>query len=77
MVCNMRKCAMYQLDAIKYQWSFLCREQFNYISSLIWQVDKLAYKEQMASILLKLGRFEEAEKMYRALLLMNPDNYRY
>lgn len=31
----------------------------------------------MASILLKLGRFEEAEKIYRSLLFMNPDNYRY
>ncbi|CAL9165482.1 unnamed protein product [Musa hybrid cultivar] len=40
-------------------------------------VDKLAFKEEMASIVLKLGRFEEAEKMYRFLLVMNPDNYRY
>lgn len=40
------------------------------------QVDKLAFKEEMASIVLKLGRFEEAEKMYRFLLVMNPDNYR-
>ncbi|KAJ3670740.1 hypothetical protein LUZ60_008166 [Juncus effusus] len=40
-------------------------------------VDKLAYKEQMASVLLKLGRSEEAEKLYRALLFMNPDNYSY
>ncbi|URE23045.1 NMDA receptor-regulated protein 1 [Musa troglodytarum] len=40
-------------------------------------VDKLAFKEQMASIVLKLGHFEEAEKMYRILLVMNPDNYRY
>ncbi|RRT72655.1 hypothetical protein BHM03_00029652 [Ensete ventricosum] len=40
------------------------------------QVDKLAFKEQMASIVLKLGHFEEAEKMYRFLLVMNPDNYR-
>ncbi|KAJ6846813.1 N-alpha-acetyltransferase 15, NatA auxiliary subunit [Iris pallida] len=40
-------------------------------------VDKLAFKEQMASILLKLGRLEEGEKIYRALLLMNPDNYEY
>lgn len=40
-------------------------------------VDKLAYKEQMVSILVKLGRLEEGEKLYRALLLMNPDNYEY
>ncbi|CAL9113079.1 unnamed protein product [Musa textilis] len=40
-------------------------------------VDKLAFKEQMASIVLKLGRFEEGEKIYRSLLFMNSDNYRY
>jgi tetratricopeptide (TPR) repeat protein len=40
-------------------------------------VDKLSFKEQMACILLKLGRFEEAEKTYRSLLFMNPDNYKY
>ncbi|KAJ1688374.1 hypothetical protein LUZ63_019764 [Rhynchospora breviuscula] len=40
-------------------------------------VDKLAFKEQIASILSRLGRFEEAEKIYRTLLLMNPDNYMY
>ncbi|XP_073006647.1 N-terminal acetyltransferase A complex auxiliary subunit NAA15 [Typha latifolia] len=40
-------------------------------------VDKLAFKEQMASILLKLGRLEEGEKIYRSLLFMNSDNYRY
>ncbi|CAM0881720.1 unnamed protein product [Alopecurus aequalis] len=40
-------------------------------------VDKLSFREQMACILLKLGRFEEAEKIYRSLLLMNPDNYKY
>ncbi|GMH15945.1 hypothetical protein Nepgr_017786 [Nepenthes gracilis] len=40
-------------------------------------VDKLSYKEQEVSLLLRLNRFEEAEKLYRALLLMNPDNYRY
>uniref|UniRef100_A0A3B6EGA3 Uncharacterized protein n=1 Tax=Triticum aestivum TaxID=4565 RepID=A0A3B6EGA3_WHEAT len=40
-------------------------------------VDKLSFREQMACILLKLGRFEEAEKIYRSLLFMNPDNYKY
>ncbi|KAG1367624.1 N-terminal acetyltransferase A complex auxiliary subunit NAA15 [Cocos nucifera] len=40
-------------------------------------VDKLAYKEQMASILVKLGFLEEGEKIYRSLLFMNSDNYRY
>ncbi|KAH7547325.1 hypothetical protein FEM48_Zijuj01G0297800 [Ziziphus jujuba var. spinosa] len=40
-------------------------------------VDKLAYKEQEVSLLVKLGRFEEAATLYRALLSMNPDNYRY
>ncbi|RWW31468.1 hypothetical protein GW17_00003906 [Ensete ventricosum] len=39
-------------------------------------VDKLAFKEQMASIVLKLGPFEEGEKIYRSLLFMNSDNYR-
>ncbi|KAJ8427132.1 hypothetical protein Cgig2_033942 [Carnegiea gigantea] len=40
-------------------------------------VDKLAYKEQEVSLLVKLNRLEEAAKLYRALLYMNPDNYRY
>ncbi|KAL9323139.1 hypothetical protein ACSQ67_011192 [Phaseolus vulgaris] len=40
-------------------------------------VDKLAYKEQEVSLLVKLGRLEEGEKLYRTLLSMNPDNYRY
>ncbi|XP_074583808.1 N-terminal acetyltransferase A complex auxiliary subunit NAA15 [Curcuma longa] len=50
-------------------------EEMHKMSSKI--LDKLTFKEQMASILLKLGRFEEAEKIYRSLLYMNPDNYRY
>ncbi|KAA8541839.1 hypothetical protein F0562_022991 [Nyssa sinensis] len=40
-------------------------------------VDKLAYKEQEVSLLVKLGHLEEGEKLYRMLLSMNPDNYRY
>ncbi|KAF9615560.1 hypothetical protein IFM89_024592 [Coptis chinensis] len=40
-------------------------------------VDKLAYKEQEVSLLVKLNRLEEGEKIYRALLSMNPDNYKY
>ncbi|KAF7843310.1 N-terminal acetyltransferase A complex auxiliary subunit NAA15 [Senna tora] len=40
-------------------------------------VDKLAYKEQEVSLRVKLGHLEEGEKLYRALLSMNPDNYRY
>ncbi|GMN37279.1 hypothetical protein TIFTF001_006685 [Ficus carica] len=40
-------------------------------------VDKLAYKEQEVSLLVKLGRFEEGATLYKALLSMNPDNYRY
>ncbi|TVU35938.1 hypothetical protein EJB05_17845 [Eragrostis curvula] len=40
-------------------------------------VDKLSFKEQMASILFKLGRFDESERIYRSLLFMNPDNYKY
>lgn len=40
-------------------------------------VDKLDFKEQQVSLLVKLGRLEEGEKMYRALLSMNPDDYRY
>ncbi|KAJ0959907.1 hypothetical protein J5N97_000341 [Dioscorea zingiberensis] len=39
-------------------------------------VDKLAFKEQMASISVKLGHLEEGEKMYRSLLVMNSDNYK-
>ncbi|KAL9244661.1 hypothetical protein vseg_018417 [Gypsophila vaccaria] len=40
-------------------------------------VDKLSYKEQEVSLLVKLGDVEEASKLYRMLLSMNPDNYRY
>ncbi|KAK4375423.1 hypothetical protein RND71_006100 [Anisodus tanguticus] len=39
--------------------------------------DKLGYKEQEVSLLLKLHRFEEGETLFRVLLSMNPDNYRY
>ncbi|KVI05968.1 N-terminal acetyltransferase A, auxiliary subunit [Cynara cardunculus var. scolymus] len=40
-------------------------------------VDKLSYKEEEVSLLVKLNRLEEGEKLYRVLLAMNPDNYRY
>ncbi|OIW11907.1 hypothetical protein TanjilG_18180, partial [Lupinus angustifolius] len=40
-------------------------------------IDKVSYKEQEVSLLVKLGRLEEGETLYRALLSMNPDNYRY
>ncbi|CAL5361415.1 unnamed protein product [Camellia sinensis] len=40
-------------------------------------VDKLSLKEQEVSLLVKLGRLEDGEKLYRVLLSMNPDNYRY
>ncbi|XP_028239120.1 N-terminal acetyltransferase A complex auxiliary subunit NAA15-like isoform X1 [Glycine soja] len=40
-------------------------------------VDKLVYKEQEVSLLVKLGHLDEGEALYRALLSMNPDNYRY
>ncbi|KAG9459346.1 hypothetical protein H6P81_003854 [Aristolochia fimbriata] len=40
-------------------------------------VDKLAFKEQQVSLLVKLGHLEEGEKIYRSLLSMIPDNYRY
>ncbi|XVF25039.1 hypothetical protein REPUB_Repub13aG0179400 [Reevesia pubescens] len=40
-------------------------------------VDKLTYKEQEVSLLVKLGRLEEGSNLYKALLTMNPDNYRY
>jgi len=39
-------------------------------------VDNLSFKEQMASVLFKLGRFDESESIYRSLLFMNPDNYK-
>ncbi|MFQ6639060.1 hypothetical protein Gotur_015753 [Gossypium turneri] len=39
-------------------------------------VDKLTSKEQEVSLLVKLGRLEEGANHYRALLAMNPDNYR-
>ncbi|RVW77660.1 N-terminal acetyltransferase A complex auxiliary subunit NAA15 [Vitis vinifera] len=40
-------------------------------------VDKLAVKEQLVSLFVKLDCLEEGDKLYRALLSMNPDNYRY
>ncbi|XP_030488392.2 N-terminal acetyltransferase A complex auxiliary subunit NAA15 [Cannabis sativa] len=40
-------------------------------------VDKLGVKEQEASLLVKLGRFEEGATLFRVLLSMNPDNYGY
>ncbi|XP_076930942.1 N-terminal acetyltransferase A complex auxiliary subunit NAA15-like [Bidens hawaiensis] len=40
-------------------------------------VDKISYKEMEASLLMKLNFLEEGEKLYRVLLTMNPDNYRY
>ncbi|CAN1836317.1 N-terminal acetyltransferase A complex auxiliary subunit NAA15 [Linum perenne] len=40
-------------------------------------VDKLSYKEQEVTLLVKLGRLEEGASMYKTLLTMNPDNYRY
>ncbi|KAA3489306.1 N-alpha-acetyltransferase 16, NatA auxiliary subunit-like [Gossypium australe] len=39
-------------------------------------VDKLVSKEQEVSLLVKLGRLEEGANHYKALLAMNPDNYR-
>ncbi|KAH1240493.1 N-terminal acetyltransferase A complex auxiliary subunit NAA15 [Glycine max] len=44
---------------------------------LLYKVDKLVYKEQEVSLLVKLGHLDEGEALYRALLSMNPDNYRY
>ncbi|XP_062098866.1 N-terminal acetyltransferase A complex auxiliary subunit NAA15-like isoform X2 [Humulus lupulus] len=40
-------------------------------------VDKLAFKEQEVSLLVKLGCFEEGATLFKALLSMNPDNYGY
>nr|XP_043623547.1 N-terminal acetyltransferase A complex auxiliary subunit NAA15-like [Erigeron canadensis] len=40
-------------------------------------VDKLSYKEEEVSLLVKLNCLEEGEKLYRVLLTMNPDNYKY
>ncbi|CAL0325972.1 unnamed protein product [Lupinus luteus] len=40
-------------------------------------IDKVSYKEQEVSLLVKLGRLEEGEALYRELLSMNPDNYKY
>jgi hypothetical protein len=44
--------------------------------NIVCQVDKLSFKEQMATVLFKLGRFDESESIYRSLLFMNPDNYK-
>ena len=40
-------------------------------------VDKLALKEQMAALFLKLNRNSEAQIKYRDLIDYNPDNYNY
>ncbi|KAK6267988.1 hypothetical protein QUC31_012148 [Theobroma cacao] len=40
-------------------------------------VDKLTYKEQEVSLLVKLGCLEDGANIYKTLLNMNPDNYRY
>ncbi|XP_050231671.1 N-terminal acetyltransferase A complex auxiliary subunit NAA15 [Mercurialis annua] len=40
-------------------------------------VDKLSFKEQEVSLLVKLLHLEDGADMYRGLLAMNPDNYRY
>eukprot|EP00252_Welwitschia_mirabilis_P024175 TRINITY_DN7068_c0_g2_i1.p1 TRINITY_DN7068_c0_g2~~TRINITY_DN7068_c0_g2_i1.p1 ORF type:complete len:915 (+),score=223.86 TRINITY_DN7068_c0_g2_i1:244-2988(+) len=40
-------------------------------------VDKLALKEQLASLYIKLGRFKEAEATYHSLLAANSENYRF
>jgi hypothetical protein len=40
-------------------------------------VDKLDFKEQLASLLLKLGHFTEAEATYSSLLVANSEIYRY
>ncbi|KAK9808522.1 hypothetical protein WJX73_004343 [Symbiochloris irregularis] len=40
-------------------------------------VDKLGTREMRARIFLKMQRFEESEQLYRELLAITPDNYRY
>ncbi|EKX40411.1 hypothetical protein GUITHDRAFT_158303 [Guillardia theta CCMP2712] len=40
-------------------------------------VDKQSFREKRAELLLKLGRLEDAEAMYRELLSINSDNYQY
>eukprot|EP00850_Spirogloea_muscicola_P006280 SM000029S10575 [mRNA] locus=s29:885212:893102:- [translate_table: standard] len=40
-------------------------------------LDKLSLKERRAALLLQLRRPAEAEKVYRSLLALNSDNYRY
>jgi peptide alpha-N-acetyltransferase len=40
-------------------------------------VDKISYKEEEVSVLVKLGHLDDGQEIYRVLLSMNPDNYRY
>jgi peptide alpha-N-acetyltransferase len=47
-----------------------------YLEKVDLQVDKLTLKEQEVSLLVKLGHLEEGAEVYRALLSINPDNYR-
>jgi Tfp pilus assembly protein PilF len=39
-------------------------------------MDKLSVREQRAELMQKSGRHSEAEKEYRYLLAINPDNYK-
>lgn len=39
--------------------------------------DKLGWQESMAAVTLGLGRLKEAEELYRKLLVLNPDHYKY
>jgi hypothetical protein len=50
---------------------------FKYLQLKVLQVDKLTYKEQEVSLLVKLDRHEEGAELYKALLSINPDNYRW
>ncbi|XP_018632751.1 N-terminal acetyltransferase A complex auxiliary subunit NAA15 isoform X2 [Nicotiana tomentosiformis] len=74
--CEHGEMLLYKISLLE-EYGFLERalEELHKKESKI--VDKLGYKEQEVSLLLKLGRFEEGERLFRVLLSMNPDNYRY
>lgn len=49
----------------------------NNLGWFLKQEDKLALREQQASLHLQMNRLAEAEDIYRELLDYNPENYLY
>ncbi|KAH0920507.1 hypothetical protein HID58_028167 [Brassica napus] len=82
-LCEHTEMILYKVSLLEESGAFdkaleeLHKKESKIVTFLKLIVDKLSYKEQEVSLLSKLGRLEEAKKLYRVLLSMNPDNYRY